>query len=109
MPIFLSLSSDRSHLPKSANISHPLAALIEFRTFLLIYALSLPLQILTTGSVLRQNSLAIVILTAIHAGVVAALFWSLLYNGILLTQLFMDGTAPSLIVHSVQLFRFIYY
>lgn len=64
----------------------------------MIYLLSLPLNLLTTGSVLKQGSLPLVILTAVHAGVVAALFWALLANGIVSTQVVEDGTLSSLIV-----------
>ncbi|KZS97480.1 hypothetical protein SISNIDRAFT_450294 [Sistotremastrum niveocremeum HHB9708] len=70
---------------------------VEFRIFLMIYLLSLPLNLLTTGSVLKQGSLPLVILTAVHAGVVAALFWALLANGIVSTQVVEDGTLSSLI------------
>jgi len=70
----------------------------EFRIFLLLYFISLPFQLLTTGAVLQQGSLALVVLTAIHAGTVAALFWTLLGNAIVSTQVVEDGTLSSLIV-----------
>jgi len=69
----------------------------EFRIFLLMYLISLPFQLLTTGAVLQQGSLALVVLTAIHAGIVAALFWTLLGNAIVSTQVVEDGTLSSLI------------
>jgi len=70
---------------------------VEFRNFLYMYLLTLPFQLLTTGSFLEQGSTALVALTAIHAGLVAALFWSLLANAIVATQVVEDGTMSSLI------------
>lgn len=69
----------------------------EFRIFLILYFLSLPFQLLTTGAVLQQGSTALVVLTAIHAGIIAALFWSLLGNALVSTQIVEDGTLSSLI------------
>jgi len=69
----------------------------EFRVFLLLYFISLPLQLLTTGAVLQQGSTGLVVLTAIHAGAVAGLFWTLLGNAIVSTQVVEDGTLSSLI------------
>ena len=63
-----------------------------------MYAVSLPLQLLTTTGVLTQGSTALVVLTAIHAGVVTALFWSLVANAVVATQIVEDGTWSSLIV-----------
>jgi hypothetical protein len=71
---------------------------VEFQAFLSVYLLTLPLQILTTGSFLEQGSSALTILTAIHAGAVAALFWTLLANGLVATQVVEDGTLSSLVV-----------
>ncbi|KAG8975767.1 hypothetical protein FRB90_009410, partial [Tulasnella sp. 427] len=70
--------------------------LIEFRLFLSMYALSLIFQILTTGSFLRQASTALVVLTAIHMGLIAALGWALISNGIVSMQWVEDGTISSL-------------
>lgn len=70
----------------------------EFRLFLFLYLISLPFQLLTTGAVLQQGSTTLVVLTAIHAGIVAALFWTLLGNAIVSTQVVEDGTLSSLIV-----------
>jgi len=70
---------------------------IELRTFLSLYLLTLPLQLVTTGSFLVQGGTPLVVLTAIHAGVVAALFWSLLANALVATQVVEDGTPSSLI------------
>ncbi|KAG6875149.1 hypothetical protein C0993_010582 [Termitomyces sp. T159_Od127] len=40
---------------------------IELRTLLAVYAVTLPLNAITTGSFIRQGSTALVVLTAIHA------------------------------------------
>ena len=79
---------------------------VELRTFLGLYLLTLPLQLLTTGSLLEQGSTALVVLTAIHAGVVTGLFWALLANAIVATQVVEDGTLSSLIVCPSLLFDF---
>ncbi len=71
---------------------------VELRLFLILYLLTLPLQILTTGSFIEQGSTALTVLTAIHAGLVAATFWTLLANGIVSTQVVEDGTLSSIIV-----------
>jgi len=70
---------------------------VEFRIFLFLYLISLPLNLISTGSLLEQNSKGLVIVTAIHAGVVAAVFWSILANGIVATQVVEDATLSSLI------------
>jgi len=69
----------------------------EFRAFLVLYFLSLPLQLVTTGSFLAQGTTPLVVVSAIHAGVVAALFWTLLGNAIISTQVVEDGTLSALI------------
>jgi len=70
---------------------------VELRALLLLYAVTLPLQLITTGSLLRQSSEALVILTAIHAGSVAITFWALLANAVVATQVVEDGTMSSLV------------
>jgi hypothetical protein len=85
-----------------------------------MYALTLPFQLLTTGAVLeqvrisgrvfffgpgtdtlvRQGTTALVVLTAIHAGLVAALFWALIANALVATQVVEDGTPSSLVVRA---------
>lgn len=55
-----------------------IVARLELLYLLVLYALSLPFQLVTTSSFLEQGSGALVALTAIHAGIVAALFWTLL-------------------------------
>ena len=70
----------------------------ELCIFLGLYLCTLPFQLLTTGSFIEQGSTALVVLSAIHAGLVAATFWTLLGNGIVSTQIVEDGTLSSLIV-----------
>ena len=97
------------HAHRTTIPSHPLphhklttfpshAGRIEIRIFLILYLLTLPFQLLTTGSVLQQGTKALVIITAIHAGLVAALFWGLLANALVATQVVEDGTSGSLVV-----------
>lgn len=98
---FLSILSFLLTLTFSLPITHLctfVTGRTEIRIFLVLYALTLPFQLLTTGAVLEQGSTALVVLTAIHAGFVAALFWSLLANGLVATQVVEDGTLSSLIV-----------
>ena len=78
--------------------SYPSIGRIELRSLLILYLITLPLQLVTTGSLLEQGSTALVAVTAVHAGVVVALFWSLLANAIVATQIVEDGTLSSLIV-----------
>ena len=80
IPICLILHTGRVELPK----------------FLTIYLLTL--QLITTGSLLTQGSTSLVVLTALHAGAVANLFWSLLANTIVATQVVEDGPLSSLIL-----------
>lgn len=70
---------------------------VEFRTLLLMYALTLGFQVVTTGSFLRQSSAALVVVTALHLASVVALFWGLLANAIVSTQFIEDGTPSSLV------------
>ena len=71
---------------------------IELVIFLILYFLTLAFQLVTTGSFLEQGSSPLVIVTAIHAGLVITLFWSLLANAIVATQIIEDGSMSSLIV-----------
>ncbi|GLB43924.1 putative chitin synthase III catalytic subunit [Lyophyllum shimeji] len=61
---------------------------------------SLPLNAITTGAFLEQGSTALVVLTAIHASVVAAFFWALA-NAVIAMQVVEDGTWSSLAPYSV--------
>jgi hypothetical protein len=47
-----------------------------------------------------QGSTSLVVITAIHAGLVAALFWTLLANALVATQVVEDGTRSSLVVRA---------
>jgi len=66
-----------------------------------LYLFSLPLQLLTTGSVLQQDSIPLVVLTAVHAGVIVAVFWMLLGNAIVATQVVEDGTPAAVVPLSI--------
>ncbi|KAG0697431.1 chitin synthase III catalytic subunit [Suillus ampliporus] len=74
---------------------------VELRIFFALYLLTLPFQLITTGSLLTQGSTALVVLTAIHAGLVATLFWTLLGNAIVATQIVEDGTLSSIVPFSI--------
>ncbi|KAG6843971.1 hypothetical protein H0H87_011252 [Tephrocybe sp. NHM501043] len=74
---------------------------IEMRTLLGIYAVTLPLNAITTGAFQQQGSTALFVLTALHAGFVAAFFWALLANALVATQVVEDGTWSSLVVRSL--------
>jgi hypothetical protein len=76
---------------------------IELLIFLVLYFITLPLQISTTGSILRQGSIPLVVLTAVLSGLVLALFWALLANAIVATQVVEDGTLASLVVRIYDL------
>ncbi|KZV98289.1 hypothetical protein EXIGLDRAFT_607098 [Exidia glandulosa HHB12029] len=74
---------------------------IEFRWFLFMYCISLVFQILTLGSYLEQGSTALAVLTSLHAGIVAGLFWFLLANAIISTQVVEDGTPASVLPYAI--------
>jgi len=82
-------------------ISNPTPGRIELRAFLVAYLLTLPLQLIATGSFLEQGTTTLVVITAIHAGAIAALFWMLLGNALVATQIVEDGTPSSLIVRLI--------
>lgn len=71
---------------------------VEFRALLVTYLVSLILQLVTAGALLEQGTQAIGALTAIHAGIVASLFWVVLWNAFTTTQLLDDGRPASLMV-----------
>ncbi|KAG9311936.1 chitin synthase III catalytic subunit [Chiua virens] len=73
----------------------------EIRIFFGFYLLTLIFQILTNGSVIQQGTKGLVIVTAIHAALVATLFWTLLANGIVATQIVEDGALSSLIPFAI--------
>ncbi|KAG5651577.1 hypothetical protein H0H81_008160 [Sphagnurus paluster] len=74
---------------------------IELRALLVLYAISLPLNAISTGAFLAQGSTALVVITAVHAGVVAAIFWALLANALVATQVVEDGTLSSLVPYYI--------
>ena len=78
--------------------SHAHTGPIEIRIFLILYILTFPFQLLTTGAFLKQGTKPTVVLTAIHARLVAALFRGLLANVLVATQVVEDGTVSSLVV-----------
>lgn len=59
---------------------------IELRTFLFAYALHSALSIVTMSSILEQGSTALSVLSSIHVGVIVAMFWILLGNALVATQ-----------------------
>ncbi|KAJ3981449.1 chitin synthase III catalytic subunit [Lentinula detonsa] len=69
---------------------------VELRNLLVMYFITLPFQLITNGSLLEQGSTVLVVLTAIHAALVATLFWALLANALVSTQVVEDGTMASL-------------
>lgn len=71
---------------------------MELRAFLGAYILTLILQILTNGAVLEQGSTPILILTAIHAAIVAGMFWFLVFNGIVATQVWAINQAVECVI-----------
>jgi len=71
--------------------------LVEFRSLLALYLLSCIFQLLSTGSFLEQTSTALVVLTAIHLGLVAALGWAILCNAFVSLQWVEDGTMSSMV------------
>lgn len=84
---------------------------VELRTFLFAYALHSGLSIVTMSSILEQGSTALAVLSSIHVAVVVALFWILLGNALVATQVVelvkipivrselicRDGTAAALV------------
>lgn len=85
------------YLIQRANRRKAAVGRIELRATLAIYILACLFQLVTTGSFLEQGSLPLVILTAVHAGLVASLFWCLVGNAVIATQVVEDGTPASLI------------
>jgi len=85
------------YLSQRANRRRAAVGRIELRGMLMLYAGSLLLQALTSGSLLEQGTLPLVILTVIHAAVIATVFWLLLANSLVATQFVEDGTPSALI------------
>ncbi|KAG8812755.1 hypothetical protein FRC17_001839 [Serendipita sp. 399] len=70
---------------------------MEIRALFIMYAITLLLEALTSGGMFSQGSLPLLVLTAIHAGLVSAFFWMLLANALVATQFVEDGTPSSLL------------
>ena len=70
---------------------------IEMRVLLIGFALHSALQALTMASMLEHGSTALLVLSAIHCGVIAMLAWLLIANLIIVTQVVEDGSLSSLI------------
>lgn len=85
------------YLSQRANRRRAAVGRIEVRAMLMLYAVSLVSQAITTASILEQGSIPLLILTAVHAGVVAAFFWTLFATALVATQYVEDGTPSSLI------------
>jgi hypothetical protein len=52
-----------------------------------LFALTLPLRILTTANVLEQGSAALAVISAIHVALNVGMMWILLGNAIVATQI----------------------
>ena len=65
------------------------------RAMLILYTVSLVSQAVTTASILEQGSIPLLVLTAVHAGVVAAFFWTLLATALVATQVCEHSLAIS--------------
>src|SRR5271170_6961725 len=96
MTIFFSLFNDCAN-----KFFHFTIGRVEIRLFFAFYFITLPLQLISTGSLLTQGSTPLVAISAIHAGAVAALFWALLGNAMVALQVVEDGSLSSLIVSFV--------
>nr|XP_018259939.1 uncharacterized protein I303_08011 [Kwoniella dejecticola CBS 10117]OBR82097.1 hypothetical protein I303_08011 [Kwoniella dejecticola CBS 10117] len=69
---------------------------IELRFFLFLYGLHSALQVVTMSSLLEQGTIALSVLSSVHVGVIACMFWVLLGNAIIATQVVEDGTAAAI-------------
>lgn len=80
---------------------------VELRNMLVLYFVTLPFQLITNGSLLEQGSTPLVVLTGIHAALVATLFWALLVNALVSTQVVEDGSMSAIVpfaIFSVAIF-----
>ena len=71
---------------------------IEIHISLILYILTILFQLPITGPVLEQGTKPFAVLTAIQARLVVALFWGLLANALVATQVVEYGTVSSLVV-----------
>ena len=85
-------------------------ARLELLYFLGLYLVSLPLQLISTSSFLRQGSTALIVFTALHAGVVAALFWCLLgeYTPLLLSCFCFSYFFPAFSIFGILILLLLY-
>jgi len=60
---------------------------VELRLLFMAYALHSALSVITMSSILEQGTTALAVLSAIHVAVVASLFWILLGNALIATQI----------------------
>lgn len=81
---------------------------VEFRALLATYLISLLLQLLTGGALLEQGTQAIGALTAIHCGIVASLFWVLLWYAFTTIQVLEDGQTASILIMHIGQFAFFF-
>lgn len=70
---------------------------IEYTILFLMYALVQGAQLADNSGLLRQGSLAISWVTAVHTGLLVGLFWVLVWAAFLSLQIVEDGTLFSLI------------
>ncbi|WRT70536.1 uncharacterized protein IL334_007534 [Kwoniella shivajii] len=87
LAIFLSVQASR----RKAAVGR-----IELRLFLFLYGLHSAFQIITMSSLLEQGSMGLSIKSSIHIATIVSLFWVLLGNGLIATQVVEDGTAAAL-------------
>ncbi|WWC92120.1 uncharacterized protein L201_007074 [Kwoniella dendrophila CBS 6074] len=69
---------------------------IELKFFLFLYGLHSAFQIITMSSLLQQGSTVLSVLSSIHIAIIATLFWVLLGNALIATQVVEDGTAAAI-------------
>ncbi|WVQ85849.1 hypothetical protein IAT38_008017 [Cryptococcus sp. DSM 104549] len=68
----------------------------EIRLLLIAYLVHCGLQIVTMSSVLEQGTKGLAAVSAVHTAVVVVVFWLLLGDGLIATQVVEDGTAAAL-------------
>ncbi|GAA5971246.1 hypothetical protein JCM11641_008280 [Rhodosporidiobolus odoratus] len=70
---------------------------VEITLFFVLYAIVQGLQLADNSALLRAGSLALTWVTAVHVGILVALFWVLVWVAFLSLQVVEDGTLGSLI------------
>lgn len=81
---------------------------VEFRTLLTTYLMSLIFQLVTAGALFEQGTQTIAVLTAIHCGIVASLFWVLLWYAFTTMQVLDDGQTASILIMLIGQFSFFF-